>query len=157
QRVAPQRQFAPVHDASSLARWIESAPSLDWRRYLLARDRTGRLTGFLALWDQSAFKQLRVTSYTRWMCAVRRGFNALVPLLGVQPLPDPGRPMRHATVVHLCVPGEAPHVLRALVDHASRELRRDGYSFFNLGLDAADPLVRALRGIPAFETGVWAC
>jgi GNAT superfamily N-acetyltransferase len=153
-RVARQRQFAPVHDATSLARWIERAPGLSVGDYLLARRRDGRLAGFLALWDQRSFKQLRVTGYSRRLGAFRIGFNALAPVLRAAPLPPTGDPIRCLTALHVCVPAGEPEVLRALLAHAYRSLCGRGYSFFTIGLDVRDPLRSALDGFLAQPTAV---
>jgi GNAT superfamily N-acetyltransferase len=157
QRVAPERQFTAVHDAASLAAWVGAAPGLDLSCYLLARRPDGRLAGFLALWDQESFKQLRVTSYSRRLAAFRAGFNALAPLVGATRLPPAGDRLRTLTAVHVCVPPGSPDVLRALLVTGYNELRGHGYSFFTVGLDVTDPLTAACRGLLAQPTDVWAC
>lgn len=154
--VAPSRQFAAVHDAASLGRWIAAAPALDLSSYLLARTADGRLAGFLGLWDQEPFKQLRVTSYSRRLSGFRLAFNAVAPAMGATPLPPPGGLIRHLTAVHVCVPSDQPAVLRSLLVHAYNELRGRGYSFFTIGLDVADPLAGACSGLLAQPTDVWA-
>ena len=157
QRVAPGRQFAPVHDAGSLAAWIEAAPGLDISSYFLARGADGRLAGFFGLWDQESFKQLRVTSYSPSLRAFRLGFNALAPVVGSTPLPAAGGRIRSLTAVHVCVPPTDPAVLRALLIAAYNEHRGQGYSFFSVGLDVSDPLAGAFTGLLAQPTDVWAC
>lgn len=102
-KVAPERQFAAVLDAESLAGWVEEAPGLALSSYLLARGAGGRPAGFLALWDQDSLKQLRVTSYSRRLAGFRLGFNAVAPALGAARLPAAGGAMRHLTAVHVCV------------------------------------------------------
>jgi len=72
-------------------------------------------------------------------------------------LPGPGTPMRHATVVHVCVPPDARDVLRTLLLYTYGALRSGAYSFFTIGLDVRDPLAPALRGLFAQPTDVWAC
>lgn len=156
-QVAPGRQFAPVHDAASLDAWIGAAPALEPSSYLLARRPDGRLAGFLGLWDQESFKQLRVTSYSRSVAGFRLGFNAVAPLLRATQLPPPGGRIRHLTAVHVCVPSTEPVVLRSLLVHAYNELRGTGYSFFSVGLDATDSLGSAFSGLLAQATDVWAC
>lgn len=155
-RVAPQRQFAAVHDAASLSAWIGAAPALEPSSYLLARRADGALAGFLGLWDQESFKQLRVTSYSRWLAGFRAGFNAVAPALGATRLPPAGGRLRHLTAVHVCVPGDEPNVLRSLLVHAYNERRGQGYSFFTNGLDILDPLAVACKGLLAQATDVWA-
>lgn len=155
-RIAPIRQFAPAYDAGGLARWIAAAPALDPAGYWLARRRDGRLTGFLALWDQASFKQLRVTGYSPRLRAARAVYNGLAPLLGASALPPAGGTLRCLTAVHVCVPADEPAVLRSLVLHACDAVRGRGYAFANVGLDVRDPLSGALRGLLAQPTDVHA-
>lgn len=156
-RVAPGRQFAGVHDASSLAAWIAAAPGLDVSSYWLARSGSGELLGFIGLWDQESFKQMHVTSYSRKLSVVRSLFNVAAPGVGATPLPRPGGALRYLTAVHVCVPSDTPGVLRSLVLHAYNELRGQGYSFLTLGLDVRDPLAAALSRLLAQPTDIWAC
>jgi S-adenosylmethionine-diacylglycerol 3-amino-3-carboxypropyl transferase len=150
--VAPARQFAPALDAAALARCIETSPGLGYDSYLLARRPDGRLAGFMAVWDQSSLKQLRVTTYSRRLAAFRLAFNAIAPT----PLPRTGEPLRSLSAFHLCVPAESPGVLRSLVLHAIAHRCRQGYSFLSIGLDVRDPLRVALRGLLAQPTDVHA-
>ncbi len=151
-RLGPSRQFAPVHDGKSFAEWIDRAPSLSPSCYWLARRDNGRLAGFVGLWDQTAFKQLRVTGYSARLAAFRALFNALAPALHVPALPPPGGELRHLTAIHMCVSADEPAVLRSLLVHAYNELRGCGFSFFNVGLDIRDPLAAALKGLLAQVT-----
>ena len=155
--VAPRRQYSGVYDADSLGAWIEAAPDLHPSSYLLARTASGRLAGFVGIWDQSAFKRLRVTGYSAKLAAVRAGYNALAPLVGGARLPPAGAPLRNLTAVHVCVGPEEPAVLRGLLVLASNAHRGQGHSFLNVGLDAADPLAAALRGLHAQTTDIWFC
>lgn len=156
-RLARDRQFAPVHDAGSLEEWIGGAPGLTLADHLVARRPDGSLAGFLGVWDQSAFKRLRVTGYSRRLGAVRAAFNAAAPLAGATRLPAPGRPLHNVTAVHVCVPPDAPAVLHALAVTAYNASRGRGYSFLNVGLDVTDPLAAGLEGLLAQPTDVWVC
>ena len=157
QTVAPHRQFAAVHDVQSLSTWINSAPALDSSSYWLARDRRGDLVGFLGLWDQESFKQMRITSYSRKLAGVRALFNAGAPLVGATRLPPAGETLRYLTAVNVCVPADSPGVLRTLLLNAYNELRGEGYSFLTIGLDIRDPLAAALSGLLSQPTDIWAC
>lgn len=157
QQVAPGRQFAPVHNAASLTAWVDAAPGLEISSYWLARSLDGQLLGFVGLWDQESFKQMRVTSYSRRLAVVRRLFNAASPLVGAARLPPPGGSLRYLTAVHVCVPPTRPDLLRSLLLHAYNELRGRGYSFITIGLDVQDPLRSAVSGLLEQPTDVWAC
>jgi hypothetical protein len=152
--VGSQRQFSPVYDAESLAKWIRESPGLDISSYRLARDRSGKLLGFLGLWDQRDFKQLSVVSYSHRMSAARRVFNRLAPLVGAECLPPEGSPLNLVTATNVCVPAHRADVLRALVVAGHNELRHQGYSLLNIGLDRTDPLNAAMRGLLAQPTDV---
>ena len=155
-RVALDRQFAPVHDAASLARWITSTPGLGIESFWVARDRQGRIAGFLAAWDQSAFKQIRVTDYPRRLALMRVGINALTPVTRATPLPDVGDELRWLTAANVCVPAYEPGVLRALLLAVYGAMRTEGYSCLNIGLDVRDPLTAALEGLMAQPTDIHA-
>lgn len=154
QRVAPERQFAPVLDAERFSCWLARAPGLALHDYWLARDATGRLAGFVALWEQSAFKRTRVLAYSKRLAAVRCAINALACLTRGPALPAPGEPLRTATLAHLCVPASRPEVLHALLRRIHDAARPRGLAFFALGLDRNDPLCAALAGLLAQPTDV---
>ena len=140
-----------------MAAWMHAAPGLDISDYLLARRPDGSLAGFLGVWDQSGFKRLRVTGYSRRLNAVRMAFNAFAPAVRATKLPPRGGALRNVTAVHICAPPDDPAVLRALVRHAHNAHRARGYSFLNVGLDVTDPLAVGLKGLLAQPTDVWVC
>ncbi|HVE80460.1 MAG TPA: GNAT family N-acetyltransferase [Gemmatimonadaceae bacterium] len=154
--VAPGRQLAAAIDAADLAAWLERAGGLGIEDYLLALDGTGRLLGFLGVWDQGTLKQTRVVGYSPRLALARRAVNIVAPLVGGIRLPAPGGVLPALATVHLCVPGSAPPVLRALVLEAYRRRRGARHAFLTVGLDVRDPLVGALRGLLAQPTRVHA-
>jgi hypothetical protein len=151
-RVAPGRQFAPELTPESFTRWLAIAPGLELSDYRLARDRSGRLVGFLAWWDQARFKQLLVLRYSPRLRVARAIVNRVASATGGVPLPDVGAALRYRTAVHVCVTG--PRVLRALLRASHRELRQARYAFATIGLDVRDPLCTALDGFFAQPTDV---
>jgi hypothetical protein len=153
-RVAPLRQLAPVLSANALRNWVHSSPGLDISSYRLARSTSGELLGFLAVWDQRAFKQLNVVGYSARMKAARSVFNLLAPVAGGERMPRAGSPLNCVSIAHICVPPETPRVLRALAISAYNDLRGSGCSFMNVGLDARDPLTVAMKGLFAQPTDV---
>jgi GNAT superfamily N-acetyltransferase len=153
-RTMPARQFAPVFTPESFAQWIAAAPGLEIGDYRLARDRRGRLVGFLAWWDQARFKQLRVLRYSPRLRMARAIVNRVAGITRGAPLPDVGAELRYRTALHVCVSGDAPEVLRALVRASHSELRAARYAFASIGLDVRDPLCSALDGLFAQPTDV---
>ena len=69
-------------------------------------------------------------------------------------MPDTGQALSCVTIAHICVPGDRPEVLRALLASAHNELRHAGVSFMNIGLDTRDPLSSATDGFFAQPTDV---
>jgi hypothetical protein len=151
--IAPARQLAPVLGADSLAAWIGRAPGLAISDYLLALDARGRLRGFIGVWDQSSFKQMRVVSYSPRLGVARRAINLVASVSGGVRLPEPGGALPVLAVTHACAANVA--TLRGLVLEAYRRYR-GRYAFMTLGLDAADPLNAATVGLLAQPTLVHA-
>jgi hypothetical protein len=151
-RVAPSRQFAPVFTADEFADWIARAPGLAISDYRLARDRSGRLVGFLAWWDQVRFKQLRVLRYSPRLGVARTAINALARLTGGVSLPAVGDVLRYKTALHVCICDGSPAILHTLIRSSCAELRAARYAFATIGLDARDPLCAALEGLFAQPT-----
>ena len=156
-RVAPLRQLAPVLTVDNMAEFVDLAPGLDISSYRVARSRTGELLGFFAAWDQRSFKQLNVIGYSTRMRVARSVFNLVAPVAGGERMPGTGHPLNCVTIAHVCVPGETPEVLRALLTSTHNDLRRTGNSFINIGLDTRDPLSSATEGFFAQPTDVNAC
>jgi len=154
QRVAIERQFAPAFDADELSAWISSAPGLSIDDYRVARARDGRIVGFVAWWDQSAFKLSRVLRYSPRLALVRAAINGLAAMSGGVRLPDVGEPLRYRTALHVCVPSDRPDVLRSLIRSSAAELRKERYAFATIGLDVKDPLCAATSGLGAQPTDV---
>lgn len=152
-RVAPWRQAAPVLDAGALARWIARAPGLAIDDYLVAF-RDGEPAAFLGAWDQRALKETRVLGYGLGTHATRLAYNALAPLLGAPRLPAAGGALASLHAVHVCVPGEEPAALRALLVAAGRRCAERRVPILEIGLDPRDPLARAVRGWAGVRTDV---
>ncbi len=155
--VAPKRQLAQVLTVDSMAEWIDSTPGLDISSYRVARSRSGEILGFFAAWDQRSFKQLNVVGYSPRMQAARSIFNLVAPVAGGERMPGKGYALNCVTMAQICVPGDRPEVLRALLTSTYNDLRCTGISFMNVGLDTRDPLSSAVEGFFAQPTDVNAC
>jgi hypothetical protein len=152
--VSHNRQFADARDADGFSGWVRSAPGLALHDYLVARDARGTVRGFLGVWDQSGFKQLRVVSYSRRLAVVRHAINAAAPLVGAAPLPRAGAALPALATVHVCAMDAI--ALRALVLEAYRRHRGGRHAFLTIGLDTRDSLLPATGGLLAQPTLVHA-
>jgi GNAT superfamily N-acetyltransferase len=124
--------------------WIERASGLELSDYWIARDGSGRLLGYLALWDQRPLKQLHVEALTLRGAAIRGTVNAVAPILGAARLPGSGHQLACAAAVHVCLPPDRAKILGQILTIACNELR-GRYSFLTIGLDPRDTLAAGLR------------
>ena len=154
--LAHTRQFTAALDAERLAHWIDGAPGLAIDDYLLARNRSGRVLGFVGMWDQRRIKTLRVLRYSHALSLLRGVVTVVAPFVGAMPPPEIGAPLHYASAVHLCVPADRAEVLRALVLAAYKRLRGSDRVFMNVALDARETLSAALRGLLAAPTVIHA-
>ncbi len=155
-KLASARQLAPTFHADELDVWIANAPGLSIDDYRVARDRDGRIVGFMAWWDQTVFKQSRVLRYSPRLAVVRAMINGAAAMSRGVRLPSVGEPLRYRTALHACVPSDRPGVLSALVRTSLAELRAERYAFATIGLDVRDPLCGAMAGLGAQPTDVGA-
>jgi hypothetical protein len=155
-RVAPERQWAPVLDASAMREWIARAPGLAVHDFLVARRADGRIVGFIGVWDQRSFKQLRVLGYSRRLARARVAVNAVARLAGTSPLPPAGNRLDSLATVMPCIAGGDPSVLRALLLRAYAMHRQTGPLFLSVTMDRRDPLRVGLMGLFAQPTLVGA-
>ena len=138
-RVQCKRAFAPVLDEQLLLHWLQGLRGLDDSR--LVR-RSGRLTGFCAVWDASAIKQIRLLRLSAGMRAATGLFNVLATLRGRPRFPRLGQTLRGLYICHVCA--ETPADLAALLVDVHNQYRESGSLYFDLALDSEDPLTAAL-------------
>lgn len=105
----------------------------------------GTITGCLAVWDQSGFKQAVVRGYAPSLNRWRPWINRLSPLLRTPRLPDPGSPLPHAYISHVAVDGDDLRPFQALIEAACTEAQAAGYAYLVLGLAARHPWLAWLR------------
>ena len=137
-------QFAPLWTEDDL-RSPARTRSLGSGDFFVVGD-ADRIEGTIALWDQSAFKQVVVRGYGPPLDRWRRPLN-LALALGRRPrLPAAGTALRLAYLSHLAVTGDRPRTAVALVRAARREAARRGLDYLVIGFAAANPMLPAVRG-----------
>ncbi len=155
--ISPSYHLMRVYQGNSLAAWIAAAPSLGMQDFILARDRDGTLLGFLGLWEQTSFKRLRITSYSRQMDFVRHLYNGYARITHGSLLPGNGAILPQLNAVACCIPQHRSDVLSALLAEANNRCRKKGFIFFNIGIAAGSPLLRALAGYAPQFTDIDVC
>ena len=108
-----RRQFFPVWSETRLLSLTRSL-GLRVEDIQVAR-RNGSIVGLMALWDQSAYKQNVVHSYSGWMKFAAPLYNAAAPLLMRSRLPPPGEKIRNAYAAFICVSNDDSAVFSDLL------------------------------------------
>jgi hypothetical protein len=141
-----RRQFFPVW---SEARLISLTTRLGLRieDVQIAR-RSGRIAGLIGLWDQSAYKQDVVRSYSGWIRLAVPLYNASAPWLRRPRLPKAGERIRSGYAVFICIEQDAPSVFGDLLAATLHRAAARGLDYVLMGLDERDPLFRTARERP---------
>ncbi len=100
------------------------------------------MVGTLGVWDQSAFKQTVVSSYSRRLAYVRPLYNVLASARGIPGLPAAGTEIRmlHGAFLSAADSGTA----EALVERALADWSGRGASYLVVGLTEDHPLSAAV-------------
>lgn len=132
------RDFAPVISDSEVKNWREHSGLSPL--FLVSRGNDTLALG--AVWDQRAFKQIRVHSYTPWLHVLRPLVNLASRLMRLPQLPQPGAAIEsvYLSFFHAVNAGAA-HVL---IDAAMFRAGQIGASILLLGLPASHPLMTSI-------------
>jgi hypothetical protein len=110
--------------------------------------RNGRIAGLIGLWDQSAYKQDVVRSYSGWIRLAVPLYNAGAPWLRRPRLPKIGERIRSGYAVFICIEQDAPTVFGDLLAATLHRAAVRGLDYVLMGLDERDPLFRTARERP---------
>jgi ribosomal protein S18 acetylase RimI-like enzyme len=142
-RNGARRQFAVAWSSGDL-----ESPSrtrgLSVEDFVVA-EQGGRISGCVALWDQSAFKQSVIRGYTAALGRARGLVNLAAPLVNRPRLPRAGRPFLHAYLSHLAVDEDAPGPTVALLAAAYSRARARSIANLTIGFSERDPRLAAVR------------
>jgi hypothetical protein len=142
----PRRQFFPVWSESRLIALIDRL-GLRIEDVQIAR-RNGTIAGLMGLWDQSAYKQNVVRSYSGWMRLAAPLYNAGARWIEMPRLPKPGETVRSGYATFVCVAHDDAQVFGDLLTATLQRAATRGLEYLLLGLDARDPLLAAARQRP---------
>jgi hypothetical protein len=140
-----RHQFAPAYEHDDLAGRTGLLPDFSSENLYAARD-GDRVVGTLGVWDQSAFKQTVVSSYSGRLTLARPLYNAYAALRGVPGLPGAGTELRLLYGGFLSAVGDASDTAAALLERALADCSGRGASYLVLGLAEGHPLSTAIAG-----------
>ena len=119
-------QFAPVYHENDLTngRLREMQPE-----NILLAEANGSIIGTIALWQQSAFRQLHIDAYHGAWRFIRPVYNALARLTPLAPLPRAGEALKYAYLSLMAVQNDDLAVFRALLRQAYRASHGTGLHY----------------------------
>lgn len=136
-------QFHPAWTAENL-RSAKRCRGVRPADFFAVRDDAG-IRGACCLWDQRAFKQTVVTSYSKRLTRVRPFFNVVAPLLRQPRLPSPGQNIQSAFLSHISVDQGDEAILLALIRYAARQAATREIDYLMLGFADRNPFSRFLQ------------
>jgi hypothetical protein len=140
-----QRQFFPVWTAESLANLFP----LGLRTEDLRIARRGKnVVGVAALWDQTAYKQTVIHSYSGWLKAIAPLYNLGAHWIGRTRLPLSGDQVHSAYASLICIANDEVDVFRVLIRELYNLACSRQLSYMLVGLDSRDPLLPAALEYP---------
>ena len=142
-------QFAPVYHENDLTngRLREMQPE-----NILLAEANSSIIGTIALWQQSAFRQLHIDAYHGAWRFIRPVYNALARLTPLAPLPSAGEALKYAYLSLMAVQNDDLAVFRALLRQAYRASHGTGLHYLIGAFHERHPLRPAFAdyaGIPS--------
>ena len=136
-----RRQFAPLHTAAMFRKRWQDFRVEDFHVAV----RGSSVIGVVGCWDQSAFKQTRVTGYdSRLRCVVPLS-NMLRPVTRTPRYPKAGEEVPYLYLSFIAIDDDNLAVFRGLLRSAYNAAVGGGRLYAILALHERDPLLPALR------------
>jgi hypothetical protein len=137
-----RKQFFPVVDHTFLLSTQWKDLHLDDFKVAVHKD---KIVGCVALWDQLAFRQIKVVGFSRTFAVCRPALNSVARLLGFPgQLPNVGEDVKNAYVTLCCVKDNDTAVALKLLRHLILECKKRGIQFLTVTLHEKDPLNKIL-------------
>jgi hypothetical protein len=146
----PSRQFFPAYSEHDLFSERGRLRGLRPGDVVLAF-RHGRLVGMLGAWDQSAFKQVVVQRYSRWLAVGRPFYNWAAAWRGLPTLPRVGTRIEACYAAIPVVAEGDEEVFERLLEEVCREMIQRRRRLLLLGLHEHDALLSAARRSAGME------
>ena len=142
-------QFAPVYHENDLANGRLRGMQPE---NIFISEAGGAIVGTLALWQQSAFRQIHIDAYRGAWRLIRPVYNALARLTPLAPLPRAGEALKYAYLSLMAVQNDNLAVFRALLRQAYRASHGTGLHYLIGAFHERHPLRPAFAdyaGIPS--------
>ena len=143
-------QFAPVYHENDLANG--RLRGLQPENIFIA-EAGSAIIGTLALWQQSAFRQLHIDAYHGAWRFIRPVYNALARLTPLAPLPRAGEALKYAYLSLIAVQNDDLAVFRALLRHAYRASHGIGLHYLIGAYHERHPLRSAFADYASIPSG----
>ena len=135
--------FAPVWRTEDIAlARTRGGPGI---QDFLVHRRGGRITGCLALWDQSRVRQAVIHGYRKPIARLRPLLNLAGRVTGLPTLPPQGTALQQVYLSFPAIDQDDPEILCALVEAGLKEAHRRGFDLALLAMATGNPMLPALR------------
>jgi len=133
-----QYQFSPYWDIEALES-ERLCNNLSLEDFLIIRN-GDNISSCLAIWDQRAFKQVVINSYSYTLSNIRPFLNILLSVQGKPTLPKAPGELNFAYLSHMAVQDNDPAEFKDLVRRAQNVGAQRGFDYLVLGLTESHPL-----------------
>ena len=136
-----KKQFYPVYDFTLLGNNYYKGLTID--NFYLAFENE-KLVGMAAIWDQRAFKQTRVTGYSKTYALMRPLINLYGFITGGERLPASGDIINYLNIHSVVVKNNDSKVFDSLLYQINNDYNKSECKYFLTGFDQRDPLNTSL-------------
>lgn len=142
-REASKINFFPYYSIYDLSNAYHKGLSID-DFYIAEKDH--QIIGLCAVWDQTAYKQTRVKSYSTVLRLTRPLVNILSKLTGGFVLPAPGKVIPYVSLHSILVKDHDADVLKVLVNKILVDFKDSEYQYLLCGMAESSPLQKGFNG-----------
>ena len=140
----PRRQFFPAYTERDLFASSGMLQGLRPQDVVVAL-RGRRIVGVLGAWDQSAYKQVVVRGYSKWLALARPLYNWTAAWRGLPTLPRPGESIKACYGAMGVVADDDRNVFQQLLRTLCAEMAQRGQRLLLVGLHEQDALLPIAR------------
>ncbi len=132
-----QRQFFPKYEISDFNQNEGILKNLKINDIALAF-RGNNLVGTMALWNQTAFRQWKIHSYSKWFRFFRRAINLLARMKRMPEFPKAGNVIDYNYLSLIAIADSNPQIFDLLLTELSQHV--SAKSYFTIGFTSEDVL-----------------